>query len=37
MKVEKLETNLKRKLFLASSLVAFSSSAKKTENQVIRY
>lgn len=36
MKVEKIETNLKRNLLLYSSYVKFSLGGKKTENQVIR-
>lgn len=36
MEIEKIETNLKRNLYLHSSPVKFSSHAKKVENQVIR-
>ncbi len=36
MKVNKIETNLKRNLMLHSSYVTFSHTKKLTENQVIR-
>lgn len=36
MKIEKIETNLKRNLYLHSSSMKFSSRAKNTESQVIR-
>lgn len=36
MKVQKIETNLKRNLLLHSSYVKFSLGGKETENQVIR-
>lgn len=36
MKIEKIETNLKRNLLLHSSFVEFTSSANIPENQVIR-
>lgn len=36
MEIEKIETNLKRNLYLHSSSMKFSSQAKNTENQVIR-
>ena len=36
MKVEKIETNIKRNLWLHSSFVMFSLDAKQEENQVIQ-
>lgn len=36
MKVKKIETNLKRNLYLHTSYVEFSNASKKKENQVIR-
>lgn len=36
MEIEKIETNLKRNLFLHSSYVKFSPNSKKIENQIIR-